>query len=1646
MGKHAVTTRARGVAFVITAALFLIPASAFGAAGDISVFAGNGTNATSGDGGAATSAALMGPLGMAVAPNGDIYFADYDAHRVRRVTTAGIISTVAGNGTAGLSGDGAAATAARLRNPIDVAVDSLGRIFIVDAGNHRVRMVALDGTISTYAGTIQGYSGDGGAATAARLDAPWGIEVDAAGTVWLSDSGNDRVRKITSGGVITTVAGTGVAGSSGDGGAATSATLNSPSDVTVDAGGNLYISEYDGNRVRKVTPGGTISRFAGTGGGGSTGDGGLATAAQVNAPWGLETDSAGNVYIVEIGGSVVRKVSGLGVITRFAGTGSAGYSGNGGPATSAQISAPAGFVVAPNGHGHLAEYSNHRLRRIDSVSVPEAPSVTARDTASPGTANTLKILGSAPSSSTVRLYTDSACTSAVAATGTAADFASPGLSVTVASDSTTTFYATASNAAGASACSATSVSYVEDSTAPVQPTVTVGPSSPGKVRSVAWEWTGEGGSTSQCKLERGATLISDWASCTSPKSYDLTGEADGTYTFSVRSRDALLNTSTAATATYQLDTTAPAAPVIDTSPPATGTGRSPQWAFTGEPSATFECRVDRGATEVYAWGGCGSPATVDLTLKPDGAYTWSVRQTDAAGNQGPTTTGSYTLDTTGPATSIAAAPASPGSGRSPEWTFSSETGATDECKVDRGVTPVDPWDDCSNPATVDLTGEPNGTYTLSVRATDTLGNTGTTTTSDYTLDASLPATPTIDVAAPSPRPGKLPQWQFSSSEGGVTFRCRLARGATEVESWAACTSPHTYDLDGEPDGTYTFQVRARNALLTDGAPASVNYVLDTAKPAPPSVTAPPSPSADETPSWTWTGEAGAQFDCRLERGVDVVDDWGDCTSPYQPDLSAEADGSYVLHVRAEDAAGNVGDPGSASAWVLDTTKPPLPDIDSNPAPVGSGRSPQWSFSSAAPGTFECRLSRGATEVEPWDACTSAHTYTIAGVDGTYTFEVRMVNPLGTPGDPRTGSYVLDTLDPPAPDLLSTPGDIGSSRSPAWSFDGETGATFQCRVMRGTDTIEGWGTCTSPKTAALTGLPDGIYSFSVRARDAALNIGPDVTHAYELDATAPAEPAIGAKAASPGNTRTPSWSWTTEAGSTSECSLARPGGETDAWAACTSPASRDLAGAPDGRYEMRVRGVDAAANRGTAAAAVYELDTQPGALALTGGPASVTREAAPSFTWSGESGASFRCRVMRGDDVRTDWGPCSSPHTVEMSGDPDGQYTFAVAATDAAGNATPAAEWRFAIDRSAPAQVSYDAKPPARARDKTPEWTFASDEGARYECRVKNGNDVVEDWHECESPVKVDLREEDDGTYTLEVRAIDEAGNVALPVQTSYRLDTTDPAAPDITVKPTATDSDRTPTWGFRAESGADLECRLKQEGEDAPAWRACESPKTYDLDGKPETSFTFAVRARDIAGNTGLPATDAYRLRDEVASSGGGGADPAPGAASPATDGTPAAPGPADPGAPGAAPADDATAPEADDAEDAAGDDDDGGTKAGGAAGRGGPGVGAGKGQGGAGQGAGGAAAAAEEDKKRRKRPGNVAEKALQQIAQVGAVIAESPEKGVFPMSLIFVVVGFMGLQSRMDRNDPKLALAPVFADPDLEFRPPRAARAGIEG
>ena len=356
--------------------------------GVITTLAGTGVAGFSGDGGPATSAALDHPHFVMVDGSNNVLIADTNNHRVRRVAAGtGIVTTLAGMGLAGFGGDDGPATSGMLFYPHGLALDGSGNVLISDTQNHRVRRVAAGtGVITTLAGNgFARFGGDGGPATSANLQNPVAQTFDSSGNLLIADQYNHRIRRVAAGtGIITTLAGTGSAEYGGDGGPATSAALRFPFGLAMDGGGNLLIADRVNHRIRRVTlDTGLISTVAGTGTSGFSGDGGPATNASLNMPHTVIVDDSGDMLIADTNNQRIRRVSaGSSIISTLAGTGLRNYDGDGGPAMSASIDIPIGLALDASGNLLIADVYNSRIRVVSAPTQP-SPSPTPTPSTTP---------------------------------------------------------------------------------------------------------------------------------------------------------------------------------------------------------------------------------------------------------------------------------------------------------------------------------------------------------------------------------------------------------------------------------------------------------------------------------------------------------------------------------------------------------------------------------------------------------------------------------------------------------------------------------------------------------------------------------------------------------------------------------------------------------------------------------------------------------------------------------------------------------------------------------------------------------------------------------------------------------------------------------------------------------------------------------------------------------------------------------------------------------------------------------------------------------------------------------------------------------------------------------------------------------------
>ncbi len=364
---------------IFTIAVFTIPLSlisCFCSAQIITTVVGNGVGGYYGDGGQATDAELNGPNATLIDGGRNIYVCDQQGNRVRLINRAGVISTYAGNGIGGFSGDGGPATAAEFNEPTVINADSAGNHYVVDFNNNRIRKIDTAGIVTTVAGNgSQSYSGNGGAATAAALFWPCCVITDDTGNLYIADSWNNVIRKVNTAGIINLFAGNQVGGFSGDNGNALAAELNKPFRIAFDRNWNMLVADCFNDRIREINTAGIITTIAGNGMASYSGDGGAASDAELNNPYGVCIDASGNIYIADTQNNRIRVINSSGTISTVAGVGMSGYSGDGGAAIAAEVNGPTGVSLGYAGNLYIADINNNRVREViinsDELSVKD---------------------------------------------------------------------------------------------------------------------------------------------------------------------------------------------------------------------------------------------------------------------------------------------------------------------------------------------------------------------------------------------------------------------------------------------------------------------------------------------------------------------------------------------------------------------------------------------------------------------------------------------------------------------------------------------------------------------------------------------------------------------------------------------------------------------------------------------------------------------------------------------------------------------------------------------------------------------------------------------------------------------------------------------------------------------------------------------------------------------------------------------------------------------------------------------------------------------------------------------------------------------------------------------------------------------------
>jgi hypothetical protein len=787
------------------------------------------------------------------------------------------------------------------------------------------------------------------------------------------------------------------------------------------------------------------------------------------------------------------------------------------------------------------------------------------------------------------------------------------------------FAVEAQDAAG-NLSSTTSFSWVINTTPPPVPGITSGPNNPTNQTSANLSFSDtQPGVSFLCQLDGVG-----FSTCASPATYSGLGQ--GTHTFSVEAQDTAGNVSGVTSFMWVINTTAPPAPGITSGPnnPTNQTSANLSFSDT-QPGVSFLCQLD-GA----AFSTCASPAT--YSGLGQGTHTFSVEVQDTAGNVSGSTSFSWVIDTTPPPVpSITSKPNSPTNQSSASFSFSdTETTSTFLCQLDGSA-----FSPCASPATYSGLGQ--GTHTFSVEAQDTAGNVSGSTSFSWVIDTTPPPVPAITSTPNNPTNKTSASLSFTDTETGATFLCQL-----DGTAFVICASPAAYSGLGQ--GSHTFFVEAQDAAGNVSGSTSFSWVIDTTPPPTPLISSGPNnPTNQTSASFSFTDtEIGVTFQCQRDTAA-----FASCSSPKT--YTGLAQGTHTFSVEALDSAGNISGITSFT-WVIDTTPPAVPTINSKPTNPTNQTSATFTFSDTATGvSFLCQLDGGG-----FSACSSPTIYS-GLAQGSHTFSVKAQDAAGNVSNAASFSWTIDTVAPPAPVITSNPSNPTNLASANFAFsDTQTGVIFLCQLDGSS-----FAKCSTPKK--FTGLVAGNHTFSVEAQDSAGNQSNATSFSWTIDTTPPPVPAITSTLSSPTNQTSAIFSFSdTEAGVSFVCQLDGSG-----FSSCTSPTT--YSGLSAAKHTFSVKAQDAAGNRSTAASFAWTVDlTPPPTPTLTSTPTNPTKNTAATFRFKDtQGGVIFLCQ--RDGSV---FAACSSPTT--YTGLAVGSHTFAVEAQDAAGNQSVTASYSWSI--------------------------------------------------------------------------------------------------------------------------------------------------------------------------------------------------------------------------------------------------------------------------------------------------------------------------------------------------------------------------------
>ena len=772
---------------------------------------------------------------------------------------------------------------------------------------------------------------------------------------------------------------------------------------------------------------------------------------------------------------------------------------------------------------------------------------------------------------------------------------------------------------------------------PPKTTITAGPTGVTGNDTPTFEFSAdEAGSTFECRVGN-----VPFQTCVSP--FVAPAQGDGPRRFQVRATDPSGNVEAAPVSRdFTIDTQAKVTTIAAGPSGATSSG-SPEFEFASEAAGvTFECRL---LPVEETWSTCESPHA--FAALPDGEYRFEVRGTDQAGNIEPDPPArTFTVDTAAPETVVTGGPATLSNDAHPAFEFgASESGVAFECRIE-GLT-GSTWSECSSPfAPGNL---PDGSFVLSVRATDLAGN-QEPAPAEWPFQVDTVAPVTEIESAPAERiESRDAEISFTSGDPAATFECRL--DSLDDASWESCESPA--ELTGLAHGIHRFQVRsADSAGNVEAEPRTVEFGVDVIRPEVTIDTAPADPGAVRRPAIGFTSiDPDARFECRLDR-AGVAGEWTQCLSPFKPEADL-GDGRYTFTVRAADVYGHV-ETAQPVSWLLDAM-PPSAAIAAGPrdAVASAGARFELTADEEEP-SFQCSLDSGA-----WAACGPLAEYQNLS-EGQHQFRARASGPLSGTGPVISRTWTVD-LTAPALTLHGAPSGPTRSKAAEIGFTADEPASFECRLDSSLESA--FVPCVSPRSAF--SLADGEHRLDVRATDSAGNSDTE-TSVWSVVTT---PPPVRLDRVPPrfSPDRSAAFSFSSERPlASAECRL--DGG---AWSACAP--GIEFTALREGAHDFALRVTDQAGNAATAGYS-WDIDTTVPRVRIDSAPPARTASPSAAFTFTGTEPATFECSLDAGSFAR-----CDSPHSIGGLG--VGSHDIAVRATDRAGNAGPVAVHTWTVEEA-----------------------------------------------------------------------------------------------------------------------------------------------------------------------------------------------------------------------------------------------------------------------------------------------------------------------------------------------------------------------------